>query len=81
MKELKFLRVLSQLSKPELQKFKKFLDSPYCNSNPILSLLFSAVVSVETGSVNESVDKSNVWKPKGIVNAKHFAKLQSMIPF
>ncbi|MBL0109789.1 MAG: hypothetical protein IPP42_02555 [Saprospiraceae bacterium] len=62
MKELKFLRVLSQLSKPELQKFKKFLDSPYCNSNPILSLLFSAVVSVETGSVNESVDKSNVWK-------------------
>ena len=62
MKELKFVRVLSQLSKNELNKLQRFLESPYFNVNPKVLGLFKSVV--EDGNLDDParVNKNRIWK-------------------
>lgn len=61
MKELKFIKVLTTLNKEEMGRLEKFFDSPYCNTNPALSLLLKQVIQrTKSGSI-EHLDKISVW--------------------
>jgi len=62
MKELKFVRVLSQLSKNELNKLQRFLESSYFNVNPKVLGLFKAVVHEGNLDDPDQVNKNRIWK-------------------
>ncbi|MEP7269041.1 MAG: hypothetical protein ABI844_15590 [Saprospiraceae bacterium] len=62
MKELKFLKVLSSLNESDLQKFERFLDSPYCNSNKELRTLFTHLRKSKFGNTLSETEKKAIWK-------------------
>lgn len=62
MKELKFIKVLSFLPRTELNRLHKFLDSAYCNSNPLLSILYNELFTGSSGLKEDRVDKLKIWK-------------------
>lgn len=62
MKELKFIKVLSYLPRAELNRLTRFLESPYCNSNPLLITLYNELFSEQAGLKEEGIDKLKLWK-------------------
>ncbi|MEP7320791.1 MAG: hypothetical protein ABI761_02690 [Saprospiraceae bacterium] len=69
MKELKFIKVLTQIPKSELPKIEKFLASPYCNSNTLLFKLFELVLPQIKSGKELITDKEELWS-KLIPNIK-----------
>jgi len=62
MKELKFVKVLSYLPRAELNRLHRFLESPYCNSNPQVLTLYKELVSGVSGIQKGELDKLKIWK-------------------
>lgn len=61
MKELKFIKVLSQIPKVELVKIEKFFNSPYCNANPLLYKILKYVLPEIKGSIQLKSEKELIW--------------------
>lgn len=62
MNDSKFYRFLKSLNTKELRKFRKYLESPYFNTNQILLQLFGIFESHLLGSNENELDKKQVWE-------------------
>lgn len=62
MNDSKFYRFLKTLNTKELRKFRKYLESPYFNTNQILLQLFGIFESHLLDPNENELDKKQVWE-------------------
>jgi hypothetical protein len=62
MKDLKFIRVLTQIPKSDLSKIEKFFESPYCNTNPLLTKIFELIQNDLKSGKELKIDKEHIWQ-------------------
>ncbi len=62
MKDSKFYHFLSSLSKKEIGRFRRYLESPYFNVNPQVLNLFSVFESHLLNGGLQSLEKERVWE-------------------
>ena len=80
MKESKVFYAIERLNNRERGRFRKYLESPYFNSDPKLTELYETIVKKEKAISADKIDKKGLWKivrPEKAYNDVRFRKYAS----
>ena len=79
MRSTKFYQIISELNPTDLNRFEKFLQSPYFNINPINTELFKICQDLHKSAKAEytKLDSWNLIKPKEEYDDVKFRKYLS----
>ena len=62
MKESKVFYAIERLNNRERGRFRKYLESPYFNSDPKLTELYETIIKKEKAIIGEKINKNGLWK-------------------
>lgn len=80
MKDSKVFYAIERLTNRERSRFRKYLESPYFNSDPKLTELYDTIVSKEKAIAIDKLDKRGLWaivRPAKSFNDVRFRKYSS----
>lgn len=80
MKDSKVFYAIERLNNRERGRFRKYLESPYFNSDPKLTELYETIIKKEKSILSDKIDKKGLWnlvRPEKVYNDVRFRKYSS----